>query len=188
MMSESSPQGTHHPRTPADASAANEIAVTSPRSPAPAIPRGAVVGAGVGPAREEPTFHLRDDGVADARDGAPPNASEGSSPCRWAPQKEAPHAHRVENASRADAHTGVGSLSAFGYCRCTHEAGDSRCDVHPTCEGCGATLTIAYTSDGCDRLCATCYGLAELRSARVVVLQAERWQDWPTLEELLDAM
>ena len=33
-------------------------------------------------------------------------------------------------------------------CRCTHEAGDSRCDAHPTCSECGATT--ARPVDGCD--------------------------------------
>jgi hypothetical protein len=67
-----------------DAASPRDGLQSSPRSPAPTILCGAVVGTGVGPAREEPTFHLRDVGVADAQGAAALTASEGSSPCRWA--------------------------------------------------------------------------------------------------------
>ncbi len=33
-------------------------------------------------------------------------------------------------------------------CSCTHEAGDSRCNVHPTCSECGASTTRPV--DGCE--------------------------------------
>ena len=33
-------------------------------------------------------------------------------------------------------------------CSCTHEAGDSRCDAHPTCSECGATTPRPV--DGCE--------------------------------------
>lgn len=36
--------------------------------------------------------------------------------------------------------------SAGPKCSCSHEAGDSKCDVHPTCVGCGAANTAI-----CDR-------------------------------------
>ena len=36
-------------------------------------------------------------------------------------------------------------------CSCTHEAGDSRCDAHPTCSECGATTPRPV--DGCEACC-----------------------------------
>ena len=52
----------------------------------------------------------------------------------------------------------LGGLTPYGRCHCSHEAGDFRCDVHPTCDGCGAWLTsgVMFTT-GSDRLCIECY-------------------------------
>lgn len=36
-------------------------------------------------------------------------------------------------------------------CSCTHEAGDSRCDAHPTCSECGAASSRPV--DGCEACC-----------------------------------
>lgn len=38
--------------------------------------------------------------------------------------------------------------TATPRCSCTHEAGDSRCNVHPTCSECGASTTRPV--DGCE--------------------------------------
>lgn len=65
----------------------------------------------------------------------------------------------------------LGALTPFGRCQCSHEAGDSKCDVHPTCDGCGEDLSAltAYTTGIGDRLCQRCYGLAELSRAVFVL-------------------
>jgi hypothetical protein len=40
-------------------------------------------------------------------------------------------------------------------CQCTYEAGDSRCDVHPGCDYCGAEIAIVggviFETKGADR-------------------------------------
>ncbi|MBP9863802.1 MAG: hypothetical protein KBD62_38010 [Kofleriaceae bacterium] len=42
----------------------------------------------------------------------------------------------------------VGGLLAAARCSCTHEAGDSRCDAHPSCSECGTEA--ARPVDGCE--------------------------------------
>ena len=82
----------------------------------------------------------------------------------------------------------VSGVSALGRCRCDREEGDSDCDVHPTCEGCGLRLDALtqYQSPPWKRLCVDCYreeskkpieaGLAELKNAPAVDLNsAEMW-------------
>jgi len=57
---------------------------------------------------------------------------------------------RSRQAERARAATPstVGGLLATARCSCTHEAGDSRCDAHPSCSECGAAS--ARPVDGCE--------------------------------------
>jgi hypothetical protein len=50
--------------------------------------------------------------------------------------------------ARAAAPSTVGGLLATARCSCTHEAGDSRCDAHPSCSECGAAS--ARPVDGCE--------------------------------------
>lgn len=57
----------------------------------------------------------------------------------------------------AEARLAESTLKRPTGCRCTHEAGDSRCDVHPTCDGCGDPLDpdrpLAAGARYCSPLC-----------------------------------
>ncbi len=55
---------------------------------------------------------------------------------------------RAISEARAAAPSTVGGLLAAARCSCTHEAGDSRCDAHPSCSECGAAS--ARPVDGCE--------------------------------------
>lgn len=66
-----------------------------------------------------------------------------------------------------EANAPVGSLTAHGHCKCSHEQGESFCDVHPTCEVCSADLSAltSYTSPPLKRLCRECYEFTGSASA-----------------------
>ena len=53
----------------------------------------------------------------------------------------------------------LGKMTPRGRCQCTYEAGDSYCDVHPTCDYCGKDLALAtaYTNGESSRYCQVCY-------------------------------
>ena len=46
-------------------------------------------------------------------------------------------------------HIVVSTCDVEPKCQCTHEAGDSECPVHPTCEECGVLLD-GSSGKGCD--------------------------------------